>query len=182
MNTLKHTISLGLLTMMLAISAQAQTSTAGSEGANPGAVPAPGGHHGHPPSAAERAQFAAKFKERMEKHQAALHDKLKLTSAQEPAWKNFVDAVTPTSLPTPPDRKTLEGLNAPARLEKMLERLKEHEAKMQSHLSALQSLYAVLTPEQQKIMDADLHHMMQRLHGFRERRLGHDHGAGHGRQ
>lgn len=180
MNTLKHRISLGLVALVVAMSAQAQAQ--GGAAVAPDKPAAPAAHRGHPPSEAERAKFAAKFKERIEKHQAALHDKLKLTSAQEPAWKSFVDSVTPTALPMPFDRKAFEGLNAPARLEKMLDRLKEHEAKMQSHLTALKSLYAVLTPEQQKIMDDDIHHMMERFRGIRQWRghgAEHKHGAEH---
>lgn len=175
MNTLKHKVSLGLVALIVAVSAQAQ----GGAGVTAGDTTGAGAHHGHPPSETDRAKFAAKFKERMEKHQTALHDKLKLNSSQEPAWKSFVDSVAPTAMPMPMpfDRKAFEGLNAPARLEKMLDRLKEHEAKMQSHLTALKSLYAVLTPEQQKIMDDDLHHMMARFQGIHERR---SHGAEHG--
>lgn len=176
MNTLKHQVSLGLVALVVAVSVQAQGAAA------PDAPAGAAAHHRQPPSAADREKFAAKFKERIEKHQAALHDKLKLSSAQEPAWKSFVDSVTPTAMPMPFDRKAFEGLNAPARLEKMLDRLKEHEAKMQSHLAALKSLYAVLTPEQQKIMDEDIHHMMARFQGIREwrgHRAEHEHRAEH---
>jgi periplasmic protein CpxP/Spy len=120
------------------------------------------------PSDAQRAEFFAKMKEHMAKRQAEIHDKLKLSSAQESTWKAFIDAVTPTNLRTPPDRKALEDLNAPARLEKMLERMKEHQTKLQANLSALKSLYAVLNPEQQKIMDESLHQLMrERMHGRR---------------
>jgi len=176
MATLKRKMSFGILGLLLAVSAQAQSGAQGAagtagDGAQNGAQnSAPrAAHRGHPPTEAERAQFAAKLKERMEKHLAMLHDKLKITSTQESSWKGFVDSITPVTLPTPPDRKAQEGLHAPDRLAQMLERLKTHEAKMQSHLDALKSLYAVLTPEQQTIMDEDVRHVMQRLHGLRER-------------
>lgn len=108
----------------------------------------------------DHAKMHEKMKVGMEKHQAQLHAKLKLSEAQEPAWKTFIAASTPTGMPTPPERKEMDKLTTPERMEKMLERSKEHQSKMQERLAALKTFYAVLTPEQQKIFD-DSHRNMR---------------------
>ena len=88
-----------------------------------------------------------------EQHLATLHDKLKLTAQQEPAWKKFA-AIKPLADPANrPDPDEMQKLNAPQRLEKGLEHLKAMEAKLTEHLAALKEFYAALTPEQQKIFD-----------------------------
>lgn len=95
--------------------------------------------------------------ERMEKmheqHLAKLHDKLKLTAQQEPAWKKFAANKPMLDKTARPDPAEMEKLNAPQRLEKGLEHMKAMEAKLTEHLAALKEFYAVLTPEQQKIFD-----------------------------
>ena len=120
-------------------------------------------HAGQQGMPADPALRAAKMQQRMARHLAELHDKLKLTAAQEPAWKAFSAAITPAAMPTPPERKEMDQLNTPQRMEKMLERMKQHQEKMQAHLDALKTLYAVLTPEQQKIFDDSHRHMAQHL-------------------
>lgn len=51
----------------------------------------PGGPQGHPPS----PEQVAKFEQMRAKHQAELHDKLKITASQEAAWKLFLDKTKP---------------------------------------------------------------------------------------
>ncbi len=107
----------------------------------------------------------------MEKHRTQLHDKLKLTPQQEPAWKAFTEATKPQhdqkKHQAKADRQAMAAMSAPARMEKMLERSKERLARMQQHLDALKSFYAVLTPEQQKIFDAS----HQRMHDRMKKRM-----------
>ncbi len=95
--------------------------------------------------------------ERMEKmHEqrlATLHDKLKLTAQQEPAWKKYAAQKPLFDKTTRPDPEEMAKLNSPQRLEKALERMRAMEAKLTEHLAALKEFYAVLTPEQQKIFD-----------------------------
>ena len=95
--------------------------------------------------------------ERMEKqhaqHQAALHAKLKLTAPQETAWKKFTASEPLFAKMDRPDPAEMEKLNAPQRLEKMLEHMRTMETKLAEHLAALKEFYAVLTPAQQKIFD-----------------------------
>lgn len=96
-----------------------------------------------------------KMQERMAKHQADLHAKLKLSAAQEPAWKTFTDSMQPGAMMQRPDRAEMEKLAAPERMEKMLGMMKDHESRMSSHLAALKTFYATLTPEQKKTFDAN---------------------------
>ncbi len=95
----------------------------------------------------------AKMEKYHEQHMAKLHDKLKLTAQQEPAWKKFTAVNPMADKSLRPDPAEMEKLNAPQRLEKGLEHMKTMEAKMTEHLAALKEFYAVLTPEQQKIFD-----------------------------
>jgi protein CpxP len=112
----------------------------------------------------------AKAGEHMAKHLAALHDKLKLTAAQEPAWAAFVADVKPTPPASRPDRAAVAKMTAPERLEKWIAVSKDHVAKMETSLVALKTLYAGLTPEQQKVFDDQL---PGGAHGHRGHRMMH---------
>lgn len=111
---------------------------------------APEGRHGH---MAQQEAGGAKFGERMAKHQAMLHDKLKLSAAQEPAWAAFTAATAPKMPDTRPERAAMEKMTAPERLEEWITLSKQRIAAQESHLAALKTFYAVLTPEQQKIVN-----------------------------
>jgi len=93
------------------------------------------------------------FSERMEKHQARLHAKLKLTPDQEAAWTAFAGKMKPADA-AKPDWSALSALPAPERMERMVAMMKEREGQMEGRLAALKEFYAVLTPEQQKVFDA----------------------------
>jgi len=113
----------------------------------------------------------------MEKHmqaqadrEAKLHDALKLTAAQEPAWKaltdNFHQQMTAMqadrkSMPTP---AAMEKMSAPERMENHLAMMQKHLAMMQTQLTALKSFYAVLTPEQQATMNTAMEKMAKHWH------------------
>lgn len=100
---------------------------------------------------------SAKIEKMREHYQAELHDKLKLNATQEKAWKTFVaegKALRPHE--RHPDPLAFAGLSAPQRMEKMLGRMHEREARMDKMLAALKMFYAVLTPQQQKIFDDSL--------------------------
>jgi Spy/CpxP family protein refolding chaperone len=104
--------------------------------------------------------------ERMEKmherHLERLHDKLKLTAAQETAWKKFAAHEPLRGKADRPDPAEMEKLNAPQRMEKGIEHMRAMEKNMTEHLAALKQFYAVLTPEQQKAFD-------QHMPGFGDR-------------
>lgn len=105
----------------------------------------------------ERGAMSDRQIERMEKmqekHLATLHDKLKLTAQQEPAWKKFAANKPVFDKASRPDPDEMKKLNAPQRMEKGMQNMKAMESKMTEHLVALKEFYAVLTPEQQKIFD-----------------------------
>ena len=94
-----------------------------------------------------------KFGQRMEHHLARLHDKLKLTPAQEPAWTAFTAAAKPKAPVARPERAAFARLTAPERLEKWIAMSKDRTAQQESRLGALKTLYAALTPEQRKTFD-----------------------------
>jgi len=138
MNTLRKSLIIGMTVIGLssAMGAQAQEAT----------TP----HH--------RAYAATKFDpakraEHVAQRQQKLHDALKLTAAQEPAWATYIAAMKPQTPVGRADRVSFKDLPAPERMEKALERQKEHLAKQESRLAALKTFYAVLTPEQQKAFD-----------------------------
>ena len=97
-----------------------------------------------------------KFAERIEKRQAEMHDKLKLTPEQETAWKSFHEKMKPADSFKRPDPSAFSALHAPERMEKMLAMMKEHESRMADRVAAVKEFYAVLTPEQQKLFDDQL--------------------------
>jgi periplasmic protein CpxP/Spy len=92
----------------------------------------------------------------MEQHHAQLHDALKLTAEQEPAWKKLMDSEQPRPALSGGQPEDWAKLNAPERAEKMLELSKARQVQMAEHVTALKALYAVLTPEQQKTFE-DFH-------------------------
>lgn len=95
----------------------------------------------------------AQFAEHMAKRQALLHDKLKLSAAQEPAWAAFTAAAAPKAHGARPERAAMAKMTAPERMEKWIAMSKERIAAQESRLAALKTFYAVLTPEQQKVFD-----------------------------
>lgn len=110
------------------------------------------------------------FKERIARRQAALHDKLKLTGNQEAAWKTYIAAATPPAPPARPDRGQWEKMSAPERMERMMAVMKEREGHMATHLAAMKTFYATLSPLQQQIFNDNVGGHM----GMR----GHRHGRG----
>lgn len=112
----------------------------------------------------EKRGHAARFEDR----QILLHAKLKLTPEQEAAWNTFAEKVKPAAGEGPerPDPEELAKLTAPERMEAMLARMKAREERMTTHLAAVKEFYAVLTPDQQKVFDAEFGHGMR---GFAQR-------------
>ena len=131
MKSLKNKFFIGLTALTMAAGAYAQSASAPASSA-------PTAKH----SDMDRTKWAEKMQARMAKHQAELHAKLKLTAEQEPAWKTFVDATAPGPMPMhkPEDRKAMEKLSTPDRMEKGLQMMKEHQARMEAHLAGPENL------------------------------------------
>lgn len=123
---------------------------------------------------AKMAESRAKRVEQRAARQARLAEALKLTPAQQPVWQAFVATMTPPQQGERAGQRLNKGeraaLTAPQRLERRIAMQKARTARMEARLSALNSLYAALTPEQRKVFDA------QQRHGGRHHR-GH---GGHG--
>lgn len=86
-------------------------------------------------------------------HTGKLKEQLKLTEAQEGAWKQFVDAMHPPAPPAPQERVDWRTLTTPQRLDRMQEMADKHQAEMRRRHDAIRAFYGQLTPEQQKIFD-----------------------------
>jgi len=107
----------------------------------------------------------AKMQAKMDQRHAVLKAQLKITAAQEAAWTTFMDAHKPPAgmMGKPqPAMADMAKLTTPERIDKMKEmrtqRMAEMTAAMDKRADATKTLYAVLTPEQQKTFDA--HSMM----------------------
>ena len=108
----------------------------------------------------------ARMEEHMAKRQAVLKVRLKVTADQEGAWTTFTNAMKPS-----PDmlkrradmRAEMDKLTTPERMDKMKALRGERDAQMDKHAAAVKTFYAVLTPEQKKVFDA------QHMRGGHER-------------
>jgi Spy/CpxP family protein refolding chaperone len=95
----------------------------------------------------------------VEGHLAALKVELKITAAQEGAWKTFTDKARKQAEGMPARHEQMmaqmsdKDLPAPERLARGTELAKQHIASMESMTAAVKDLYAVLTPEQKKTAD-----------------------------
>jgi periplasmic protein CpxP/Spy len=98
-------------------------------------------------------QHGEKFAERMAKRQAALHDKLALTPAQEPAWQLF-SARMKATVPARSDARPAKALTAPERAERKAAFLLVAQQQAAGRVQPIKEFYAVLSPEQQKIFDS----------------------------
>jgi protein CpxP len=153
MNSFKKTLLIGLASVSLGAAmapAHAQTQE---------------GRHSHAARLEKmQANHAAHAAERL----AKLHEKLKLTAAQEPAWTAFAASMTPAARPAV-DRAAFAAMSAPERLEKHIAMSKTRIAAMESRLAALKTFYAVLNADQKKILDESAakmgrgRHMMMRM-------------------
>ena len=104
----------------------------------------------------------AKMQEMVAKRQAALKAQLKLSAAQEPAWNAYVASMQPPAdmaqrMDPQARRKMHEemmALSTPQRIDRMNAMKAERDAAMAKRHEATKTFYAALTPEQQKVFDA----------------------------
>lgn len=119
------------------------------------AQPMPGpGPGGSAPNPEMRAQHMKKMQDHWVQRQADLKAKLKLAHEQEGAWTTFIAAMKPPASMQHPSRAEMDQLNTPARLDKMQALRAQHNAAMDQRNAATRAFYATLTPEQQKVFDA----------------------------
>lgn len=117
------------------------------------------GRHGWQASSEQRQ---ARMADMFAKHQARLHELLKLTPAQEPAWTAYQNAIKPALPAEHIDHAAIAKMPAPERLAKMIDLSKQRTLTMEGHLGALNTFYGQLTTEQKAIFDD---HVMGGAHG-----------------
>lgn len=98
-------------------------------------------------------QADGRHAERMKMHQQRVHDALKLTPQQEPAWAKYQESHPFAGKTNRPDPAEMAKLTAPERADRMLEMQKQHQDAMSKHVVAMKDFYAQLTPEQKKTFD-----------------------------
>jgi hypothetical protein len=116
-------------------------------------------------ASAPTAQQSAKadhMQQRFAKRQAALHDKLNLTAAQEPAWQAFVQGMQSTRGTRSAGQRD-EALTAPQRADRMVDRSHARAEQSIQRAAVIKQFYATLSPDQQKVFDS----ATQRHHGHR---------------
>jgi protein CpxP len=141
-----------------------------------------GWHHGGSEQGGHRGGQMGK---RMAHFRAHLHDKLKLSAAQETAWTAYVAATEPKmAAGAHPDGKgqhpDFASMTAPQKLQMFDDMQKKRLAMQESHLAAMKTFYATLTPEQQKTFDRAINMAMHhRHHGHGHHHEGREHYGHH---
>lgn len=101
-------------------------------------------------------------------HLAGLKEKLKLGAGQEAAWNAFASAVQPGPRQPGVDRKAMREefaqLSTPERLDRMQAMAATRHARMAERVAATRAFYAQLTPEQQRVFDAEAMPLQHRGH------------------
>jgi protein CpxP len=143
MNTFRKSIFIAVASLGL--------GTAALAASDPGAAPAGEGSHW-----GASGSHGAKFAERMAKRQAALHDKLNLSPAQEAAWKAFTDKLQATA-PVEHESAPAATMTAPERADRMVAFLQTAQQRAAVRAQTVKEFYAVLSPQQQKVFDSEFH-------------------------
>ncbi len=135
-------------------------------------------HHGMSMQRGHERMSPERMEKMMARHLDALKAKLKITAAQEGAWKTFTDAMKPGAdmKAKRPDTSALQGLSTPERLDKMRELHKQHaaerEAAMDKRDAAIKTFYATLSADQKKVFDAEHARMGGHGKGTRDGKAG----------
>jgi hypothetical protein len=162
----KRALVVGLIAGSGILAATSFASTAGDPVSKAGCEARHGQkHHGD--------HDRAKWAEKRAAHLSGLKAKLDLKPEQEAAWKTFVGAAHPGMQRASADRKAMRGefqkLNTPQRLDKMQALSDMRRARMLERAEAIKAFYAQLSPEQQKVFDAEA--MPNRHRGHEQHRI-----------
>lgn len=127
-----------------------------------------GGPDGKPRCVAGAGHDAQSRQALRDQRMAALKEKLKLAPGQEAAWESFAASLQPMGHPgmnRQAMHAELDELSTPERLERMSALAEARQARMAQRTEAIKAFYSQLTPEQQKVFDAEATaHRMQRGH------------------
>lgn len=155
------------------MSAMAQGTDAAPAALQPG-TSAPAARNASPHHGEHRMgrHDPAKMQAWMDKRQAELKARLKITPAQEGAWTAFTASMQPPARmmggerPLAAQHAELASLTTPERIDKMkalrTERMAQRNAEMDKRGEATKAFYAALSPEQQKTFDTEHRKMGQR--------------------
>lgn len=159
-----------LMTASAVLLVGASTVAMARGGQDCGGMGAGGGIAGNGPRAENmQARMGGQFAQR----QADLKAKLKLTAEQDSAWAAFTTAMTPPGMPRM-NPAEMQSLTTPQRIEKMQAMKAERDSQMSKRMEAAKAFYAALTPEQQKVFDAQ---PMRGMHGGQGGHGGHQRGG-----
>jgi len=174
MNAMRKSFMVGLTVLGMAATSMAAHAQDGKP--QDGTMQPGQEHREHRDHKPDPARMQEKMGEFFAMQQARVHYQLKLTAGQEPAWNTYQAAIKPVMPAGPrPDMKAWMAMPAPDRMAKMIEMGKQHIATEESHLAALRTFYATLTPEQKKAFDHSMMGQHRGHHGF-----GHGGGGEHG--
>ena len=106
---------------------------------------------------ARQARDPARMQERMQnrkaQHLADLKTRLQITPAQEGAWSEYANTVQSHKWGQSMNRQDMTQLTTPERIDRMRTLRAERAGQADRRGDATKSLYAALTPAQQKTMD-----------------------------
>ena len=164
---------LAALLATAAASAMAQTAPVATTPAPTATAPMTASKPAGPAGERMGRHDPAKMQAMMAKRQADMKAKLNITPAQEGAWTSFTTAMQPPAnmggRATPEQRAEFDKLTTPERIDKMramrTQRMTDMSAAMDKRGAATKTFYAALTPEQQKVFDAE--HKKHGPHGGR---------------
>ena len=119
-------------------------------------------------------QGAARWEHGRAAHLAELKEKLALTAEQEAAWNSFTESAQPGPRHRGMDRKAMREefakLSTPERLDRMQAMSDIRRSRMAERAGAIKTFYAQLSPEQQRVFDAEAmprHHRHDHPHQHR---------------
>jgi len=140
-----------------AMGAQAQTPPPAAPGAQP-----PGMHMQHDP-AQMRERMQQRMQERHARRMESFKRILQITPQQEGAWTAWTTAMRPAARP-PHQRGEFERMSTPQRIDAMKQMRAQRNAEQDRRGEATKTLYAQLTPPQQKAFDEVSMKFMARGH------------------
>jgi protein CpxP len=134
-------------------------------------APPPGGPAGGPGMG--RGGMACAVQDgRLTRFLDRIHERLQITPSETPAWEQMDGAITqavqPLAVHCHEPRANLRAMPLPARMQRMLELGNERAQVMAKVQQAVATMYAQLTPDQQKVADGLMrgpHHMRGPRHG-----------------
>lgn len=107
----------------------------------------------------DKSQRQAKFQEMRSQRLATLKDKLQLQASQEAAWQTFTAALPGAGAMNGENRQAMaesfKAMTTPERMDMMLTRADQRRTNMMERVEAVKQFYGQLSPEQQKVFDAE---------------------------